>query len=66
VQTYELEKCQHYTIATCVGKNATLAWYDDTDKKCSGAVNSTKSYVTGECTPTGPKGAKLGRKAVCY
>ena len=33
VQTFELDKCQHYTIATCSGKNATLAWYDDNDKK---------------------------------
>jgi hypothetical protein len=66
VQTYELDKCKKYTVATCVGKNATLSWFADTDKTCAGAVNSTKSYVTDECTPTGPKGAKLGRKAVCY
>jgi hypothetical protein len=65
VQTYDLDKCHRATIATCVGTNATLAWYDDTDKKCTGAVNTTKTYVTDVCTPTGPKGAKVGRKATC-
>lgn len=48
VQQYDLTKCKKATIALCdmpAGQpgNATLVWYDDTDKKCAGAINSTKS-----------------------
>ena len=65
---YKLEQCKKETIALCSadGTNATFVWYDDTDTTCKGAVNSTKSYVGGKCTATGPKGSKKGKIAVCY
>lgn len=48
VVQYDLAKCHKATIALCdmpAGQagNATIVWYDTTDKKCTGAVNSTKS-----------------------
>jgi len=65
VLDFKVGECKKMTIALCdaTGTNATLVYYNDAT--CT-SFNSSKSYVSGACTPSGPKTARKGKIATCY
>ena len=62
---YKVGECKKAVIALCdaTGTNATLVYYND--DACT-SFNSSKSYVSGECTQTGPKTQRTSKIAVCF
>ena len=64
-QLLKLERCKHNQIPHCAGTNATITYYASTDATCSGAVNDTRTFVTGACTQTGPKTARTSKLVTC-
>ena len=64
-QLLKLERCKHNQIPHCEGTNATITYFASTDATCSGAVNDTRTFVTGACTQTGPKTARTSKLVTC-
>ena len=62
VREYTLDKCKKMTIASCSGTNATLVYFND--DACT-QFNSSQTFVVDECTATGPKSSRKGKKATC-